>query len=157
MRKRPVSVIVIACYLITTAIYSLVKSRTWFRWSERLEGEPDPLLLLSRILAVVVLTAFVMMVFCGIGMLMRQNWARLVYVVAMAGTFIAAATLSPIFPFAMIPHVVIYLVITAFLFTSRANEYFSPSTPADGSQDVEPHLDGDKMRVSRRSFLGRWK
>jgi hypothetical protein len=111
------------------------------------------MLLLSRILTVVVLAALVMMVVCGIGILMRQNLARLVYVVAMAGTFLAAAKLSPIFPFGMVPHVVIYLVITAFLFSPKANEYFSRSMPADGSQATGPHLDGDEQHKSRRQII----
>jgi len=60
---------------------------------------------------------------CSIAMLKRQNWARILYVVWSIIGFIISITTSPMKAM-MIPGIILFLIITFFLFRPKANEYF---------------------------------
>ncbi len=68
---------------------------------------------------------------CGIALLLRQNWARFVYVGWSLIACAYAVITSPCTPLLLIPSLVLTLVIVYFLFRPVATEYFTgKATPA---------------------------
>jgi hypothetical protein len=65
----------------------------------------------------------------GISILKGQNWGRFLYMVWHAIGFVIGIFTSPM-KAAMIPGLVVFVVITFFLFRPKADEYFSPNGAA---------------------------
>lgn len=66
---------------------------------------------------------------CGIAMLKRQNWARLLYVGWSITGFIIGIATSPMKAM-MIPGIIIFFIFAFFLFRPKANEYFKATEVA---------------------------
>jgi hypothetical protein len=73
------------------------------------------------------------MIVCGIAMLKRQNWARLLYVIWSIIGFVIGITTSPM-KAAMIPGIVIFLIAAFFLFRSKANAFFAGTEVQSGAK-----------------------
>jgi hypothetical protein len=62
---------------------------------------------------------------CGIGLLLRQNWARFLYLGWSVLAFAYVIITSPYTPLLLIPPVLATLVIVYFLFRPVATQYFT--------------------------------
>ena len=60
---------------------------------------------------------------CGIAMLKRQNWARLLYVGWSVIVLTISIATSPM-KLLLLPGIIGFMVIAFFLFRPKANEYF---------------------------------
>ena len=117
MVKRPISITVIAWFLIAGGIlliYSATRLNTPTAKSPILVSVSYAMIYLSILVSVA----------SGIGMLKKQNWARFLYVI-----WGAIGLLVPLFTTPMkmelIPSLLFYAIIVFFLFRPVANRYFS--------------------------------
>ena len=122
--KRPISVSIIAWYLIVTSGIGLIAITVSINnpIAEELMAKnllPIPLQYIMGYVGLLI------SIVAGIAMLNRQNWARLLYVAWNAIGFVIMMLTSPTKAL-MIPGLVVFAVITFFLFRPKANEYFSP-------------------------------
>lgn len=98
---------------------------------ELMAKSPVPILLQFVMIYVGLLITIV----SGIAMLKGQTWARLLYVGwSIIGSVVGVLT-SPM-KAAMIPGLVVFAVITFFLFRPKANEYFSKREIVDSAEGV---------------------
>jgi hypothetical protein len=135
MQKRPVSITVIAWILIVVAGISVISAAAMGNNPMVLDAmrkSPIPIPLQWTINFV---GAAVMMV-SGIGFLKGRNWSRYLYLIwGVVGSAIGLA-ISPM-KMAMIPGLVFFLVVTAFLFLpKKSSAYFVQSTSPDDAQTV---------------------
>lgn len=132
--KRPTSVTVIAWILIVMSGISMVSSTVSLNISmvrELMAKSPVPILLQFVMIYVGLLITIV----SGIAMLKGQTWARLLYVGWSIIGFVVGVLTSPM-KAAMIPGLVVFAVITFFLFRPKANEYFSKREIVDSAEGV---------------------
>lgn len=123
MEKRPTSITVIAWILIVLGGISLISSTAMLNnpmAKELMAKNPIPLSIQYTMIYVRLLISIA----SGIGMLKRQNWARLLYVVWEAIGFLISLFTSPM-KTALIPGLIVFIVIVIFLFRPGANQYFS--------------------------------
>lgn len=147
MRKRPTSVSVIAWILIIKSGMSLIMGTVILNNPKGKEIIAKSLLsvpLLYTILYVGILITIV----SGIGMLKGKNWARILYVVWSVINFSISFATSPMKPI-FIPGVVLFGVITFFLFRPKANDYFSSTEAA--SQAARQPIDVIRHRHWHRT------
>lgn len=119
---RPKSVTVICWFLIATGGISIVSSFMTMDnpiVKEMMAKSPVPVNIQYLIMYVDLLISLT----CGVAMLKKQNWARLLYVGWSIVGFIYAFATSPL-KTAMIPSVIVFLIVAFFLFRPRANEFF---------------------------------
>jgi hypothetical protein len=134
MMKRPMSVSVIAWILIVLSSISVGTSLLSFNnpmVKELMAKSPVPIPLQYVMMYVGLLISIV----AGIAMLKGQNWARFLYVIWSAIGFVIGIATSPMKAM-MIPGLVMFVLITIFLFRPEANEYFSPKGTKDDAQSV---------------------
>lgn len=132
--KRPTSVTVVAWILIAMSGISLISSTLTLNnpmAEELMAKNPLPIPLQYVSLYVGLLITIV----AGIAMLKGQNWARFLYVIWFAISFLIGIVVSPM-KVVMIPGLVVFAVITFFLFRPKANEYFFPRKAANNAQDI---------------------
>ena len=142
MRTRPTSVTVVAWILILMGGISLVTMTVMIGTGmidkvmidnpaarELLSKSPIPLSVQYAMSYV----GFLIMLVSGVAMLKRQNWGRWLYVVGTAAGFVIGVMTSPLKE-AMIPGLVVFVVVTFFLFRPKANNYFSDPEPAHDPQ-----------------------
>lgn len=126
--KRPTSVTVISWILIVMGSISLIVSTMNLNnpaAREVLSKNPIPL----GIQYVMMYAAILITLVCGIAMLKRLNWARLLYVGWNIFTFIVGLVTSPAKAM-MIPGIILFLILAYFLFRPKANEYFKAAGAA---------------------------
>ena len=132
--KRPSSISVIVWILIVTSGISVITSTVNLnnRMVEELMGKSLlPIPLQYSMLYVGLLITIV----AGIAMLKGQNWARFLYVAWTALGFVIGVVTSSM-KTAMIPGLVVFSVITFFLFRPKANQYFSQKEPPGDAQSI---------------------
>lgn len=123
MKKRPTSITVIAWVLIVLGGLSLVTTAV-------MTNNPTAVALMSKsalpvpVQYVISYVGSLVMVVAGVAMLKRQNWARWLYVGWSIIGFAVGLATSPT-KLAMIPGLVVFLILTFFLFRPKANEYFA--------------------------------
>ena len=122
MSNRPISITIIAWFLIVVAVLSAVVTGVSLgdpKVIDLLSQTPLPLPFLIGFMISLILANFI----AGIGMLKQKNWARYLYaffgLASISVNFISAPT-----KLAIVPGVVFYIVVLFFLFRSRANAYF---------------------------------
>jgi len=71
----------------------------------------------------------------GVAILKGQNWGRWLYVVGTAAGFLIGIITSPLIG-VMIPGLVLFVVVTVFLFLPNANQYFSDQESAHDTQSA---------------------
>lgn len=123
MRSRPLSVSIIAWFLIVTACLNLILMTVTIgspQVREILSKSPVPVPIQIALAYVGLAVTLV----SGIGMLRGKNWSRWLYVGWTAfGSILGVAT-SPM-KLAMIPGIIVFGVIVFFLFRPAANRFFS--------------------------------
>ena len=138
MRTRPTSVTVIAWILIVMGGISLVSTTVMIGTGmidKVMIDNPAARELISKspipvpVQYVMSYISFLIMLVSGVAMLKRQNWGRWLYVVGTAAGFIIGVMTSPLKE-AMVPGLVVFVVVTFFLFRPKANRYFSDPEPA---------------------------
>ncbi len=127
MTARPISITVIGWILIVFGAFGvlgiLVTAAMW--------NSPLMQQMLARVHApipvqiAVGVTGMIIRPACGIALLLRQNWARFLYVGWSLCAFAYTIVSSPYTPLILIPSVVLTLVIVYFLFTPIARQYFT--------------------------------
>lgn len=125
--KRPTSISVIAWILIVMSGINLLTSTMSLNNPMVREIMAKSLLPISLQFAMLYVGLLITIV-SGIAMLKGQNWGRFLYVGWGVIGFVIGILTSPM-KVAMIPGLVIFAVITFFLFRPKANEYFSKRTP----------------------------
>ncbi len=124
MKKRPISISIIAWFFIVTSPLSLAFSVIGFNnpaAKQMMSQNPMPIpvqLLLSCLGLVITFVS-------GIAMLKGLNWSRYLYVVWSGAIFVLYMIISP-FKVMMIPGILVLLVVAFFLFSSKANDFFRP-------------------------------
>ena len=132
--KRPTSVSVLSWILIVTSGITLINSTVSLNNPMVKELMAKSLLPIPLQYMMLYVGIFITIV-AGIAMLKGRNWARFLYVVWSAIGFVIGIMTSPM-KAAMIPGLVVFAVITFFLFRPKANEYFSPKGDANDAQGV---------------------
>jgi len=123
MEKRPISITIIAWFLIVSSGFSLIISLANFNNPMVKELMAKSLLPLPIQYAMMYIGLLVVLG-SGIGMLKKQNWARLLYVIWIAAGFLINLFTSPI-KTALIPGLLFFIIIVFFVFRPAANQYFS--------------------------------
>jgi hypothetical protein len=134
MMKRPTSVSVIAWILIVTSGISLLTSTVSLNNPMARELMAKSLLPVP-LQFVMLYVGLLITIVSGIAMLKGQNWARFLYVGWSAIGFVIGILTSPM-KAAMIPGLVVFAVLTFFLFRPKPNEYFSTKDTADSAQGI---------------------
>lgn len=132
--KRPTSVSVIAWILIVMSAISLLTSTVSLNNPMARELMAKSLLPVP-LQFVMLYVGLLITIVSGIAMLKGQNWARFLYVGWSAIGFVIGILTSPM-KAAMIPGLVVFAVLTFFLFRPKPNEYFSTKDTADGAQGI---------------------
>jgi hypothetical protein len=125
MSRLPLSVTVISSWLIVSAILALMVN---------LAGRTDPKVVAIMARNPIPITVQIVWVYAGIlisfvsgiGLLKRQNWARVGYVVWSCLSLLVSFATSPV-KAASMPGVVFLAVISYFLFHPKVKHVFSPS------------------------------
>jgi hypothetical protein len=132
--RRPTSVSVIAWIVIVGSGFSLIASTVAL-------NDPMAKQLMAKSLLPMPLQ-YVMLylglcigIVAGIAMLKGRNWARFLYVIWCAIGSVIGFLTSPM-KAAQIPGLVVFAVITFFLFRPKANEYFCPGKTSHNAQGV---------------------
>lgn len=124
MRKRPLSVSIIAWILLIAGILSLITSLLTINnpnVKEMMENNPLPM----SVQYTLIYAGMVILIACGIGMLKGKSWARILYVVwGVLNVGLNLAT-APAWSKMMIPGVVFLIIVIFFLFRPKANAYFA--------------------------------
>jgi hypothetical protein len=139
MRIRPTSVTVIAWILILMAVISLVTTTLVINSAmidnpalrELMSKNPIPIPVQYAMTYAALLVTLV----SAVAMLKGRNWGRWLYVVGTVLGFLIGIVTSPLKE-AMIPGFVVFVVVTFFLFRSKANAYFSDQGAAHGPQSA---------------------
>jgi hypothetical protein len=124
MKQRPLSVSVIAWFLLITGVLGLLGS--FFvvtsqdpRLTEALAASAIPIPIQYGMLVGGTLVT----VISGFGMLKGLNWARMLYVIWSALGIVIGLATSPQ-KLGMIPGSIVFLIVCFFLFRPKANEFF---------------------------------
>jgi len=122
MPPRPLSVTIVSGVLIAQAMLGFVGTLLALNLPEVREAmEEGPISVEAQLVWSFV--GFGILVICAVGMLMRGNWARILYIVwsvcsLALGFYVTTA------PAMMIPSLVIFLLFAFLLFRPAANVYF---------------------------------
>ena len=123
MKKRPISITIIAWYLIVVSAFGMIfniVSLSHPMVKKMMTKNPMPIPLQLLLIYIGLLITFV----SGIGMLNKQNWARFLFVIWGATGFLIQLFISPM-KLALLPSILIFIIIALFLFRPAANSYFS--------------------------------
>jgi hypothetical protein len=125
MKKRPISITVIAWFFIVTSVIFIVTNTIGFMMENPIREK----LMAENLLPIPVQYAFMYIgslvsIACGIGMLKRKNWSRLLYVYWTAFALLVGALTFPLKTM-FIPGTVFYAVVLFFLYREGATEYFT--------------------------------
>ena len=120
MRKRPISITVIAWLMIVIGGILLIK------YVGNLPGvkgmmNRSPIYILRLIFSYVIISVALI---SGIGILTRQNWARFLYLICWIINFIIFMIYSQPITTRVIVGIILFLITIYFLFNPKANEYF---------------------------------
>ncbi len=122
MQERPASISIISGWLILTAVLSLLMNlahRTDPRVVEVMSRNPIPV----QIQIAWVYTGVAVSFISGIALIMRQNWARFLYVF-WSGMSLAVSFITSPVKAASLPGAVILTIIVFFLFHPGVKTYF---------------------------------
>lgn len=125
MTKRPTSISVIAWILIVIGGIGLISTTGTIMINspmlrDIMSKSPIPI----PIQYVISYFGILIGIISGVAMLKGKNWARWLYITWNLINFVIGITISPM-KAAMIPSVVLFLIVTFFLFRPKANEFFS--------------------------------
>jgi len=144
MRTRPTSITVVAWILILMGGISLITMTLVISTGmvdkftvdnpaarELISRSPIPIPVQYAMTYIGLLITLV----SGVAILKGQNWGRWLYVVGTAAGFLIGIITSPL-KGVMIPGLVLFVVVTVFLFRPKANQYFSDQESAHDTQSA---------------------
>ena len=120
MRKRPISITVIAWLLIVIGGILLIKNVCILSEIKGMMNR-SPIYILRLIFSYVIISFALI---SGIGILTRQNWARFLYLICWIINFIIFMIYSKPITTVVIVGIILFLITIYFLFNPKANEYF---------------------------------
>lgn len=135
MSTRPTSVTVVSIIIIVLACFGLLSTLLYFAVKDdpmvqqALQGSAVP----GTVQIALGLGSGLIDLICGILLLLRQGWARYVYVILGVANIIYTFATSPYTPFMLVLSTVFFLVVAYFLFTPKARAWFGKretATPA---------------------------
>jgi len=131
--KRPLSLTIIACFLVIFALFGLYGAATMGSNPVvmKMLAQPHVSLLFEQVWAVV---GAVITLICAYGIWKGQPWSRVLYLVWGVIGIVVGFFISPI-KAALVLSVIILVVICVFLFSMKANEWFSARGFALKSED----------------------
>ena len=147
MNKRPISITIIAWFLIASTSFLLIYSLANFNDPASRSLMRQSFLPLSIQFALLYL-GLAISLFSGIAFLKGLNWARYLYVGwCVIGFIIGFATST--MKIVSLPGLVLFLVEVFFLFRPKANSYFlSKQIPADKETEIVEALPRQKLWIS---------
>ena len=123
MNTRPKSVTIISWVLLVMSVISIFSTSLTYNNPEVVE-----IMSLSTIpitLQYIMITlGLTITIISAIGMLNCKNWARFLYVGWSMIGFVISLLTSPVIAM-LIPGIIVFMIITFFLFSSKANIYFN--------------------------------
>ncbi len=122
MQQRPASISIISGWLILTAVLSLLMNLA-HRTDPKVVEVMSRNLLPIQIQIAWVYTGVAVSFISGIALIMRQNWARFLYV-TWSGVSLAVSFITSQVKAASLPGAVILAIIIFFLFHTDVNTYF---------------------------------
>ena len=144
MRTRPTSITVVAWILILMGGISLITMTLMISTGmidkftvdnpaarELMNKSPIPVPIQYAMTYVTLLIKLV----SGVAILKGRNWGRWLYVVGTAAGLLIGIVTSPL-KGVMIPGLVLFVVVTVFLFLPNANQYFSDQESAHDTQSA---------------------
>jgi hypothetical protein len=123
MRERPISVTIIAWFLIVAGVISVFTTLSTLN-NPMVEELMSKSLLPVPLQYAMMYIALAVSVICGIGMLKGQGWARLLYVIWGIIGFLVGFVTSPM-KVAIIPGLIVFVIIVLLLYRPASNQYFS--------------------------------
>ncbi len=133
MQQRPASISIISGWLIFSAVLSLIVNLTH-------RTDPNVIAIMSKnpiplqIQIAWVYTGTLISFVSGVALIMRQSWARFLYVIWSGVSLAVSFATSPV-KAASLPGTVILSIIVFFLFHPGVNKYFRA-----GGEDVSHSL-----------------
>ena len=120
MRKRPISITVIAWLMIVIGGILLIKNVGILSEVKGMMNR-SPIYILRLIFSYVTISFALI---SGIGILTRQNWARFLYLICWIINFVFSMIYSKLITAGTIGGIILFLITIYFLFNPKANEYF---------------------------------
>lgn len=134
MKKRPISVSVIAWILVVMGGISLITLTAMINdptAQELMSATPIPLHLQYGL----AYAGLVVMIVSGIAMLKGCNWARYLYAIWVGAGLAVGIVISPVRA-VLIPQIVIFAIVVFFLFRPAATSYFLQKESSHHAQRV---------------------
>lgn len=123
MKKRPISITIIAWFLIISSLLTAVLTIFTLHNPTVKELMSHSALSIPTQITIMYISLAISFI-CGVGMLKQQNWARYLYVIfSIIGFSINLITSAE--KMAIVPGIIILIIIIIFLFLPKANDYFS--------------------------------
>ena len=131
MTTRPKSVTIISWILLVMGVISILSTSLTYDNPQVLEIMRLSVIPITLQYIITALGLSITII-SAIGMLKNKNWARFLYVGWSVIGFIIALLTSPMTAM-LIPGVIVFMIITFFLFSTKANNYFNPgkAVPSD--------------------------
>ncbi len=129
MIKRPLTVTIIAWFLIVISLFGLISCLLSINDSTALEMMSRSLIPISFQYMMMGIDIFFSII-CGIGFLKRQSWSRFLYVILHVIQFPIVILTTPLRAI-YIPSLIIFLIICILLFLPNSNKYFKTESLGD--------------------------
>ena len=128
-KERPVAVTIICGFLIVLGTITFISlSILLVASNPTFKGLTPTNLFTSNILYIADIHLFILVI-CGIAMWKRQNWGRMIYVIATIIDILIHIAFSPSKPM-HISGIILFLVFVFYLFRPETNKYFKNSKDA---------------------------
>jgi len=128
MNQRPISITLIAWYLIIASIFGMIMllvslHNPTMQASLKQSSMPIPVQLIWICIAALI------NLICGIAFLKGKNWARFIYLIfGSLGFAISLLTMHSSMRLAALPGIVVFIMLICFLFTAKANAFFKQTS-----------------------------
>lgn len=126
MKKRPIYVTIIAWFLIVIGIASMILTPlTYLNPTAQELAKVSHIPLHIRLMINFITAAFYFI--SGVGLLKAQNWARYLYIITQIIVLVLGVVTVSKQIVMLLPDIILFFVITFFLFRPNANHYFTKS------------------------------
>ncbi len=124
MNKRPISITLIAWYLIIASLFGMIMLLTTLHNPTVQASLKQSTLPIPVQLTWISISAMVNLI-CGVALLKGKNWARFTYLtVGFLSFAMSLLTMHASMRLAALPGIVVFIILICFLFTPKANIYF---------------------------------
>jgi hypothetical protein len=125
MKNRPISIAIIAWFMIVSSIYYLIVSMvTMYNPAPQTRALMEQSVMPIPLQYGILFMGLAITLVSGIAILKRQNWARFLYVIWGTVGAIVGLIISPT-KIAMVSGIVFLIVAAIILFRPKVNDYFT--------------------------------